>query len=53
MPIVVNEFEVVSEPAQPPAPAAGKNDAPPPLQPPALEHLLALLRARDARVRAY
>jgi hypothetical protein len=53
MPLVINEFEVVAEPAQQPAqaiPAAANPAAP---ERPDLELLLLEYRARDERVRAY
>jgi hypothetical protein len=52
MPVVINEFEVVTEPTPPPAAPAGQAPKPPP---PAqdVERVLAELRARERRVRAY
>ena len=52
MAVVINEFEVVAEPAPPPAAAQPKaqRPAPPPTD---VERVLAELRARERRVRAY
>jgi hypothetical protein len=53
MAVIVNDFEVVSEPteqAPPPAPAVAREFVPSPLD---LERLLAEQRARAERVRAY
>jgi len=52
MPVVINEFEVVPEPASRPAASAPAPNQP--AQDPAdIERLLSTQRARDARVRAY
>jgi hypothetical protein len=55
MPVVINEFEVVSEPAQSAAaPAAPANDKPKPkLDPVALEAPLARLQDQALRVFAH
>ena len=53
MPVVINEFEVVPEPASPSAPSAAAPPGQPVLDPAALERFLATQRARDQRVRAY
>jgi hypothetical protein len=52
MPVVINEFEVVAEPASRPAPSAPAATQPA-QEPPDLERLLSTKRERDARVRAY
>lgn len=51
MAVVINEFEVVAEPAPPPA--AAQSQAQRPAPPPDVERVLAELRARERRVRAY
>jgi hypothetical protein len=52
MPVVINEFEVVPEPASQPAPGAPAPSQP--TQGPAdIERLLSMQRRRDERVRAY
>ena len=53
MPVVINEFEVVAEPAREPAPAAGTGAAEPSAPRLDLDRLLAERRARAERVRAY
>jgi hypothetical protein len=51
MAVVINDFEVVPEP--PPAPARAAAPAVAAKDAPDVERLMALLRARDQRVRAY
>jgi len=52
MAVVINEFEVVAEPA--PAPAQSSPAAAKPAPPPAdVERVLAEIRVRERRVRAY
>lgn len=53
MPVVVNEFEVVTEPGPPPVPTAPAGTNAPVMTPPDLERLLARHNERAARVRAY
>lgn len=49
MPVVVNEFEVVAEPARQQPQAS----APPPAPPVDVERAIAEMRAREMRVRTY
>jgi hypothetical protein len=51
VPIVINDFEVVPEPA--PAPAQGTSAQSPKAEPPDVERLLAAHRTRAERTRAY
>ena len=54
MPVVVNEFEVVSESEPPVGQAAeGQRVAEPAAAPPDVERVIAERRARERRVRAY
>jgi hypothetical protein len=52
MPVVINEFEVVPEPAPQPA-ASAAAAAPPAPAAPQIERLLAAMIARAQRARAY
>jgi len=52
MPVVINEFEVVNEPAAPP-PAQPQAPAAKPAPPADVERALAAIRAREQRVRTY
>ena len=52
MPVVINDFEVVPEPAAP-SPQSGSTPQTPPPEPPEVERILAVHRARAERVRAY
>lgn len=53
MPVVVNEFEVVSEPSPPPAGGPARSDDPVATVPTEIERILAENHARRRRVRAY
>lgn len=53
MPVVINEFEVVPESPQPQAAPPAAGTTPPPLRPPDVDAALAVIRAREARVRAH
>ena len=53
MPVVINEFEVVPEPASSTPPAPADTAVPAQRQPPDIEMVLATLRARRDRVRVY
>ena len=52
MPVVINEFEVVTEPAAT-TPRGAAAPAAPAQQPPDVERLMAAEKARDQRVRTY
>jgi len=52
MPVVINEFEVVAEPAGT-APRGAPAPAAPAQAPPDVERAMAACQARDQRVRAY
>jgi len=52
MPVVINEFEVVNEPAAP-APAQPQAASAKPAAPIDVERALAAIRAREQRVRTY
>ena len=52
MPVVINDFEVVPEPAAP-AQQGGTAPQTPPHETPDVERILAVHRARAERVRAY
>jgi len=54
MPVVINEFEVVTEPAAQPAALSESSGADAPAQEPVdVERVMADRRAREERVRAY
>lgn len=53
MAVVINDFEVVPESPQPAPAAPARSTEPPPLRPPEVEAVLAVIRAREARVRAH
>jgi hypothetical protein len=53
MAVVINEFEVVTEPAAPQTRSTPETPAQPAAQPPDVERVAAALRARAQRVRAY
>lgn len=53
MPVVINEFEVVTEPDRPHGPSASSSVTEPPRPTTDIERVLADQRARARRVRAY